>query len=167
MPHSELVHMDLDHSSSGSAMSVVPPAGPSGSSRARRRCFTEGTEHGNSIGGSGTAQLDLPRAIYQHSPPEPMEHRIAARSGPDGGFERPKMTSLYGDRLGYLDRCARRLDELGRAGMVPLRGRRLPPLLRRGQYPPPGTLKALSLHDARKQAAASATIPIGRRQRGS
>jgi len=27
-------------------------------------------------------------------------------------FDKAKMTSLYGDRLGYLDRFARRLDEL-------------------------------------------------------
>jgi hypothetical protein len=111
LPHSELFSMGLDHLVRWVAEGVTPP-------RADRIAI--GTddlfvkdEHGNTVGGVRTAQMDVPRLRYQANPGVNEDGSPAfGVVGIEEPLPKATLQALYRDHRDYVDRFSRRVDEL-------------------------------------------------------
>jgi hypothetical protein len=117
LPHDELFSMGLHHLAQWVAAATTPPradrieVGPDG-------LFAK-DECGNSRGGVGGAQMDVPRLRYYSNPGEQEDGTPAFGVV---GIEEPlpaeKLGHLYRDHADYVDRFNRRLDELLEEGWL-------------------------------------------------
>ncbi|HEY7104878.1 MAG TPA: alpha/beta hydrolase domain-containing protein [Acidimicrobiia bacterium] len=117
LPHSELFSMGLDHLVRWVAEGTAPP-------RADRieigpdDLFVK-DEHGNTVGGVRSAQLDVPRLRYQANPGVNDDGSPAFGVV---GIEEPlpsaALRALYRDHQDYVDRFGRRVDELVAQGWL-------------------------------------------------
>jgi hypothetical protein len=110
LPFNQLYQMALDHLVRWIADGVAPP-------RAERLVMGDDgwfvtDEHGNTVGGVRTAQLDVPRATYTANPTLPSGLPAMGSFGFEKPFDASTMKRLYTDKADYLERFNRRLDEL-------------------------------------------------------
>jgi hypothetical protein len=110
MPFNQLYQMALDHLVRWVAEGVAPPSarrmemGPDG-------WFVK-DEHGNSIGGVRTVQLDVPRATYTSNTTLPNGKQGFGSFGFERPFDEATLKRLYRDKSHYLERFNLHLDEI-------------------------------------------------------
>jgi hypothetical protein len=117
MPHYEQFRMGLHHLVDWVTKGVAPP-------RAPRLELAEGgryiakDQHGNSLGGVRSPQIDVPRATYFPNPTNPDGTPRRGVVGTEKPFDATKMRQLYGTPENYTQQFNRRLDELIEEGWL-------------------------------------------------
>jgi hypothetical protein len=111
MPHHEQFSMGVDHLVQWVSNGVVPPRAPRLEVALGGRYLAK-DEHGNTLGGIRSPQMDVPRATYLPNPLNPDGTPRRGVVGLEVAFPPEKMRALYGTLADYVQRFNARLDEL-------------------------------------------------------
>lgn len=117
MPHHEQFAMGVHHLVQWVTRGVTPPRAPRLEEALGRRYLAK-DEHGNTLGGIRSPQMDVPRATYV---PNPVRADGVVRAGVVGfevAFTPEKMRALYGTPANYVSRFNARLEEVTRDGWL-------------------------------------------------